>query len=219
MAARWPGGRLPLVDPGGAVWDAVGPARAIGGVVYSPCTVTAPGVIHAEGTRHRIVLGEPDGRRSARAEALGAAMRAGGLTIEVTDRIRHWVWDKLVMNLSSGPLVVLGQCAMRAVLAEPDGEAAFRRTNAEALAIAAAMGWPQKEDIERRIAGARALNHVASIVQDLRLGRPMEIDAIYGAPLEMARMAGVATPTLDLLTALARVRAREAGLYTGALRL
>ena len=77
------------------------------------------------------------------------------------------------------------------------------------------MGWPQKGDIERRIAGSRALNHVASIVQDLRLGRPMEIDAIYGAPLEMARLAGVATPTLDLLAALTRVRAREAGLYLG----
>jgi 2-dehydropantoate 2-reductase len=209
------GRRLPLVDPGDAVWNAIGPERAIGGVVYSPCTVTAPGVIHAEGHRHRIVLGEPDGQRSERAEALGAAMRAGGLDIEVTDRIRHFVWDKLVMNLASGPLVVLGDCSTRHVLAEPAGEAAYRRTLAEAFAIAAGMGWPQQADIEKRIAGSRSLNHVASIVQDLRLGRPMEIDGIYGAPLEMARMAGIATPTLDLLVALTRVRARQAGLYFG----
>jgi 2-dehydropantoate 2-reductase len=207
------GRHLPLVDPGDAVWNAVGPERAIGGVVYSPCTVTAPGIVHAEGTRHRIVLGEPDGRRSARVEALAAALRAGGLDIEVSERIRHAVWHKLVANLSSAALNVLGDCASSAVLAEPEGEAAFRRTHAESLAIAAAMGWPQEIAIEPSLAGARRLNHVASIVQDLRLGRRMEIDAICGAPLEMARAAGVPTPTLDLLVALARVRARSAGLY------
>ena len=45
------------------------------------------------------------------------------------------------------------------------------------------------------------------------LGRPMEIDGIFDAPLELARMVGVATPTLDLLVAMAKVRARAAGLY------
>ena len=85
----------------------------------------------------------------------------------------------------------------------------------EAAAIATAVGARPDPDHEKRIAHGRSLDHKPSILQDLELGRPMEIDGIFDAPLEMARLAGVAAPTLEMVVALMKVRARAAGLYDG----
>jgi 2-dehydropantoate 2-reductase len=71
-------------------------------------------------------------------------------------------------------------------------------------------------DVERTVATNITLGHRPSILQDLLAGRPMEINALYTVPLEMARTVGVPTPTLDLLVSLIKVRARAAGLYAPA---
>ncbi len=86
---------------------------------------------------------------------------------------------------------------------------------AEAAAIATAVGARPDLDHEKRVAHGRGLDHKPSILQDLELGRPMEIDGIFDAPLEMARLTGVAAPTLEMVVALMKVRARAAGLYAG----
>lgn len=207
------GRQLPHLDPGGALSRAVHPARVIGGVVYSACTITEPGVVHVENQRSRIVLGAPDGCPSGRIEALATVLRAGGLTMEVTGRIRDTVWAKLLLNLGSGPLAVLTGCAPAQFYAEDACREATRRILAEGAAIAAAMGCPIDPNAEGQIAHGAASQHKSSILQDLEQGRPMEIDALFGVPLEFARMHGVPTPTLDLLAAMVRVRARQAGLY------
>jgi 2-dehydropantoate 2-reductase len=90
---------------------------------------------------------------------------------------------------------------------------ATRSIVAEATAIAVAMGCRVSGDAEGQIRNGGKSGHRTSILQDLELGRPMEIDALYTATLQMAREAGVATPMLDLLVAMTRVRARSAGLY------
>ena len=195
------------------------PAQVVGGVVYSSCTITEPGVVHVENRRSRIVLGapdgRPDGRLSGRIEALAAILRAGGLVIDVTGRIRDAVWAKLLLNLGSGPLAVLTGCAPAQIFAEDACRIATRRILAEGAAIAAAMGCPVEPNAEGQIANGAKSHHKPSILQDLEGGRPMEIDAIYGVPLDLARMHGVPTPTLDLLVAMVRARARQAGLYAG----
>ncbi len=207
------GRRLPRIDPGDAIWNAVGPERAIGGVVYSGCTVTSPGVIEVDNANGRLVLGEPDGAVSPRVQVLAAAVEAGGLRCPVDARIRDRVWAKLVLNLGSGPMAVLTQSPGRDVFGEAACRLANRAIAAEVVAIAAAMGCPITADPDRQSAAARESGHVPSIVQDLLAGRPMEVEAIYAAPLELARLAGVPTPMLDLLVALVKVRARAAGLY------
>ncbi len=207
------GQRLPRLDPGGAVWDAVGPDRAVGGVVYSACTVTAPGVVHVESAYSRLVLGEPCGPTLPRTEALAGALRAGGLQVDVTDRIRDAVWAKLLLNLGSGPLGVLTGCAPRRFYAEEAIRDATRRVLAEGAGVARAMGCDVAPDAEGQIRNGAQSAHRSSILQDLDLGRPMEIDALLSVPLDMARAHGVATPILNLLAAMVRARAREAGLY------
>ena len=206
------GRQMERIDPYGAVWRAVGPERAIGCAVYSACTVVEPGMIQVA-NKSRLTLGEPDGRITPRVEALAAALRAGGMGGEAVADIRNYVWGKLMLNLGSGPMGVLTQSPGSMVFQEEACCDAARRVGAELTALAAAMGCPVQADPEAQIAGSRRLNHTASIVQDLQLGRPMEVDAIFAAPLELARLMGVPTPTLDLLVALAKLRARAAGLY------
>ncbi len=199
--------RLPAVDPDDAVWRAVGPDRALGGVVYSACTVTAPGVITVDSVQSRIILGEPTGELSPRAEALAGVLRAGGLTMEVSADIRQAIWAKLLLNLGTGPLAVLTGAPSSRFFTETACCDATRQILAEGAAIAAAMGRPVQANAEGQIKNGLKSSHKPSVLQDLELGRRLEIEALYGVPLEMARRHGVHTPMLDLLVAMVRVRA------------
>jgi 2-dehydropantoate 2-reductase len=208
------GTRLARIDPGDAVWNAVGPQRAIGGVINSSCIVVEPGVVAVSNAQGRVAIGEPNGRMSERLQALAAAMHSEFLVCEAVPRIRERVWAKLLLNFSLGPLNVLTQAPIRDVLAEPELEAAVRRASDEVAAIAHAMGCTVTPNVdEQKARAATGPAHTPSILQDLQLGRPMEVDAMFGVPLEIARLAGVPTPTLDLLVAMVKLRARRAGLY------
>ena len=208
------GRRLELTDPGNAMWQAVGPQRALGGVVYSACVVTAPGVIEVANATNRLVIGEPDGQITPRLEALATALRGDGLAIDTSSHIRRDIWAKLLMNLGSGPLAMLTQSAPQTFYREPACELASRALYAEGLAIATALGTAPTVDVDRAISFGRKMAHRPSILQDLDLGRPMEIAGLYLATLELARLVDVPTPTLDLLTALVKLRAAASGLFT-----
>ncbi|EFH10081.1 ketopantoate reductase family protein [Pseudoroseomonas cervicalis] len=207
------GRRLPAVDPGDAVRNAIGVGRTLGGVVYSACTVTEPGVVKVEHANNRVILGEVDGSLSPRAQALADALSAGGVSGEVTPSIRREVWMKLMGNLAQGPFTILSRQGIGGTLADPAVRAAIKRAMQEAMAIAEALGQGFEFELEKRIAASSRLAHKPSILQDLELGRPMEIDALFRVPLELARLAGVETPTLDLSVALATQAATAAGLY------
>ena len=72
-------------------------------------------------------------------------------------------------------------------------------------------------DVDKRIAGAASVGeHKTSMLQDLELGRPMEIDALVTGVQELGRLTGVATPAIDIVLALVRQRARLAGCYQDA---
>lgn len=208
------GTQLARIDPNGVLWDAVGPQRAIGAIAYTACTVTAPGVIHAENPRNRIILGRPDGSADRHLEGLAVALRAGGLEVEETNQIRDAVWAKLLMNLVGGPLGILTLSAMKDVLCDTAALAAARAMAQEGAAIARALGC-DPGDPETGLPRLAVSRHKQSILQDLELGRIMEIDALLRVPLELGRMVDVATPTLDLIVGLAMQRARASGLYAG----
>jgi 2-dehydropantoate 2-reductase len=209
------GRRIATVDPGEGMWHAVGPERAIGAVVNTACTVVEPGVINVAGKVNRFALGEPDGSVSGRVEMLAGVMRAGGFTVDVTSRIRDEVWEKLVGNMCGVPLSVLTVSKAKDVYGDPDCERAIRQIMDEAIAIGRAVGCDIRIDPDAQIERGRVLNHKASMVQDLELGRPMEIDSMFSAPQQVARDLNISTPMLDLFIALLKQRARAAGLYQG----
>jgi len=208
------GRRLPRLDPDDALWHAVGPDRAIGGIFWPACSTPAPGVVRLlTGAGRGTVFGEPDGRTTPRITALADAFHAAHLPVTVADNIRTLIWQKLVFNLSAGPMCVLTETPVAATHAEPALIECSRRMVAEADAVARAMGITLDLDLSQIVAINTHLQHRPSILQDLQAGRPMEIDALYSVPLDLARLLGVLTPTLDLLVSLIKVKARARSLY------
>lgn len=208
------GRTLPRIDPNSTVRDAVGVGRTLGGVVYSACTVIEPGVIHVEHERNRLILGRPDGGGSSVADAIAACLSAGGMKGEVSPRIRDRIWEKLLLNLATGPMAVLTGLDPATMFADETALETSRRVIGEVMGIAQAMGCTIGVDPEKLAAQNRGLRHKPSILQDLELQRPMEVEAIFAAPLELAGLAGAPAPTLALLVTLAKMRARAAGLYS-----
>lgn len=207
------GTRLQSVDPGNAQWDGFGPERVLGCVVYPAAEVSEPGVIrHIEG--NRFSLGEPDGSKSDRAMALSKALIAAGLKAPVRPRLRDEIWVKLWGNLSFNPISALTHATLDVLCADEGTREVARGMMLEAQAIAEKLGVKFPIDVERRIDGGAAVGaHRTSMLQDLDIGRPMEIDALVGSVQELGRITQTPTPTIDTVLALVKLRGRTAGLY------
>ena len=203
--------RLESVDPGGRQWDGIGPQRAIGCVVYPATAIEEPGVIrHISG--NVFALGEPDSSRSDRVKRLSQALIAAGLRAPVRSRIRDEIWVKLWGSLSFNPVSALTGATLEEIGTDPGVRQVVRDMMVEARAAAAELGVRFPIDVEQRIdGGAQVGAHKTSMLQDLEHGRPMEIEALVGSVAEVARLVGVATPCIDAVLALVRLRARTAG--------
>jgi 2-dehydropantoate 2-reductase len=209
----WRDRPIESVDPGGGLWDMLPPRQVIGAVVYPAAEVVAPGIIeHSYGDR--LSLGEPDGSRSARADTLSALLIAAGLKAPVRPRIRDEMWVKLWGNMAFNPLSALTGSTLDRLAGTPDLRHVARAMMAEGQAVAEALGVRFPVDIEKRINGAAEVgHHKTSMLQDLERGRPMEIDALLGAVIELGALTGTAMPICEIILALVRERARQAGCY------
>ena len=207
------GTRLASVDPGDAQWDGFGPDKVLGCVVYPAAEVAEPGVVkHIEG--NRFSLGEPDGSKSERAQALSKALMAAGLKAPVRPRLRDEIWVKLWGNLSFNPISALTHATLDVLCTDPGTRGVARAMMLEAQEIAEKLGVKFPIDVERRIDGGAAVGaHRTSMLQDLDAGRPMEIDALVGSVQELGRITETPTPTIDTVLGLIRLRGRVAGLY------
>lgn len=205
------GRRIEAVDPGGRLWATIGPERVIGCVVHPAAEIEAPGIIrHIEGDR--LPLGEPSGEKTERTADLAKIFVAAGLRAPIRPQIRNEIWVKLWGNLSLNPVSALTGGTLEQICRDPGTHAVIRAMMIEAQAIGEKLGVSFGVDVDRRIAGAEAVGaHKTSMLQDLELGRPMEIDALVTAVQELGRLAGVATPTIDVVEALVRQRAKLAG--------
>ncbi|MEO1424507.1 MAG: 2-dehydropantoate 2-reductase [Pseudomonadota bacterium] len=205
--------RLATVDPGDVQWDGFGPERMLGCVVYPAAEVIEPGVInHIEGTRFS--LGEPSGEKSERAQALSKALSAVGLKAPVRPKIRDEIWVKLWGNLSFNPISALTHATLDVLCTDPGTRSVARGMMVEAQEIAEKLGVKFPIDVDRRIEGGAAVGaHRTSMLQDLDMGRPMEIDALVSAVQELGTLTETPTPTIDTVLALIRLRGRVAGLY------
>ena len=209
------GRQLSTVDPEGKQWRHIRPERVIGSVVYDAATIVEPGVIRHE-YGNRFTLGEPDGSRSERAEALSKLLIAGGVRAPVRPNIRDEIWVKLWGNVSFNPVSALTGMSLTQMIDDADVHAVIRVMMVEAQSVAEALGIRFSIDVDKRIAGAReAGEHKTSMLQDLEGGRPMEIDALVSSVQELGRLADVATPTIDTVLALVKGRGRAAGCYGG----
>ena len=205
---------LQAVDPGGRVWNEIGPERAIGCVVYPACEIAAPGLVkHLDGDR--FTLGEPSMEQSERVKTLSSLMIAGGLKAPQKPRIRDEIWVKLWGNCSFNPVSALTGATLDAIGNDPESRALVHAIMTEVKSVGEAIGVRFSVPIEKRIDGAAAIvGHKPSTRQDIEAGRPLEIDPLVTAVLELAEGLGIETPALAHVTALLKLQAETLGLYS-----
>ena len=211
LGGAYEGRIVQSVDPDGQVSALLPPSRAIGCIVYPAAEVTAPGVIdHSYGDRFS--LGEPDGSRSPRAQALSEALIAAGFKAPVRPKIRDELWVKLWGNMAFNPISALTTATLDVLTADEGQRGVARAMMLEGQRVAEALGVRFAIDVDKRIAGAAEVGaHKTSMLQDLERGRPMEIEALLGAVVELADWVGEAAPISRSVLALVRARARAAG--------
>ena len=201
---------LSFLDPDGRLRAAIRKERIVGGVIFSSNEVIAPGVVAGlSPDRNRLVIGECDDRASDRIARLRAMLETAKLESPAITQIREAIWSKLLTNLSLSVLCLLTGQTARGVR----DDAVLQDVIPHLLEEANMIAQRYIPEVKRVTRNAPAPNHKPSILQDYELGRPMEIDALVRAPAAFARAAGLSTPMLDLIAALAIQKARDKGLY------
>jgi 2-dehydropantoate 2-reductase len=207
---------LSRLDPGDRLRKVLEKSRIIGGVVYSANEVREPGlIVNNVPGNNMLVVGHADDRDSETVRALRNALAEADLASPPTADIRASVWAKLAQNLSTAALCTVLGATVKEVRGDPRLAAVAGRLGAEARAIARAHGVDPDAAPARPGGGqtSGAISHKPSMLQDYERGRPMEVEALLAAPLEFARAAGVAAPTLEAVVPLVAYKARVKGLY------
>ncbi len=193
-AGELTGTRLESVDPGGVIGQAIDPRRVVGSIVYLSTEIPEPGVIRLiQGTR--ITLGEQDGTRSDRIRQISEALIKAGIKAPLTTRLRSEIWVKLLGNVAFNPISALTRATLGEMARDPEVSRLVRHIMSEVAGVANKLGMELAVSIEQRIEGAAKIGeHKTSMLQDLEAGRPMELEAIVGAVLEIGEKLGLAMP-------------------------
>lgn len=209
LPGPYEGRSLGSVDPGGLIGRTIEPERVIGSVVYPASELVAPGVVRLiEG--NRFTLGELDGSRSERVEALSRAMINAGFKSPVSKDIRGEIWVKLWGNLCFNPISALAHATLEDICRFPATRALAATMMAEAQAIAQKLGVEFKISIDKRIAGAEAIGaHKTSMLQDVENGRALELEALVGSVVELGRITDTPTPTIEAIYAVASLLGKQ----------
>jgi len=191
FGGEWEGLRLERVDPGGVISAAIEARRVLGSIIYFATEITEPGVIyHTEG--NRITLGEPNGARSDRIRSIAEALIVSGFRCPVTTRIRQEIWVKVLGNASFNPVSALTRATLAQIARDPGTASVIRNMMQEVEEVSHRLGMELPVSIDQRIAGAEKVGeHKTSMLQDLEAGRPMELEALVGAVVELGERVGL----------------------------
>jgi 2-dehydropantoate 2-reductase len=205
------GMRLTSVDPDGGIAAALPLEQIVGCVVHASCSRSGTTIVvkHAD----KLIIGEPDGTSSERLARLHALLDRAGLRPDETSNVRRAIWYKLWGNATLNPLSALTRATADKLLANPECRAWMLEGMAELASIGAAIGCPISESGEDRTKVTERLGAFkTSMLQDVEAGRPIELEALLGAPREIARAKGIETPALDRLYGVAKLMAESLGL-------
>jgi 2-dehydropantoate 2-reductase len=191
---EWEGTHLESVDPGGVIGRSIDPSRVIGCVVYPSTIISEPGVVeHIEGTR--LAIGEPDGSKSERCRRLADAFIKAHLRCPIRSNIRHDMWVKLMGNVAYNPVSALTGATLTEIVQCPETRELAATIMGEAESVAQKLGIDLGISVEQRLEGAEKVgHHKTSMLQDLESGRPLELEAIVGAVVELGDRMGLSLP-------------------------
>ena len=202
---EWDGLHLERVDPGAVIASSIEARRVVGSLAYFATDISEPGVIHhTEG--NRISFGEPDGSKSDRVKGIAEALIDAGFRCPVTPRFRHEIWVKLLGNVAFNPISALTGGTLEELVRHPGTNRLVRDLMIETEAVAAKLGIELPISIEQRMAGAEKVGaHKTSMLQDWEAGRPMELEAVVGAVVELGERLGVPMPSTRAVYACAKL--------------
>ena len=189
------------VDPHEKLFDGIDPDCLIGCIAYPAATIVEPGVIrHIEG--NRFPVGELDGQESERVRRVSALFEEAGFKSRILDDIRSEIWLKLWGNLTFNPISALTHSTLEDICRFPLTRELSANMMIEAQAIGERLGANFRVPMEKRIAGAEAVgSHKTSMLQDVEQGKPLEIEGMLGAVIELAALTKIEVPTLKALYA------------------
>jgi 2-dehydropantoate 2-reductase len=207
-AGELAGTRVESVDPSGLIGEFIPCERVIGCVVYPAAELVSPGVIkHVEG--NRFPVGEPDGTSSERVTRVSECFIGAGLQAPVLADIRAEIWLKLWGNLTFNPISALSRATLAGICQYPPSRAIAAAMMTEAQNVANKLGITFRVSLEKRIAGAEKVgHHKTSMLQDVEAARTLEIDALLGSVVELARLTDTPTPHIDTVYALTKLLAK-----------
>src|SRR4029077_755983 len=195
---------LESVDPGGVIAENIPYERVVGCVVYPAATLVEPGVVeHEEG--NRFSLGEPDGSKSERVQSIARMLVAAGFKAPVQSKLRNEIWLKLLGNATLNPVSALTGATLKQMFESPTSRELIRTLMEEVASVARSLDIELPITVERRMQGAAEVGeHKTSMLQDLEAGKPLELDALLGAVVELAGD-GVDVPSLRALYGLTKL--------------
>ncbi|HUV99551.1 MAG TPA: 2-dehydropantoate 2-reductase [Gallionella sp.] len=216
---RYQGTPVKTADPDGNIAKYIPVDRVIGSVVYPASEVIRPGVIKViEG--NRFTLGEIDGSDTPGIRAISDAFKNAGFKAPVSSDIRSEIWLKLWGNLSFNPISALTHATLEDICVFPATRELAANMMREAQTIGEKLGVQFKVSLEKRINGAQGVGqHKTSMLQDVELGRPLELDALVGSVIELGRITKTPTPNIDAVYALASLLAKNLQQHKATLRL
>jgi 2-dehydropantoate 2-reductase len=219
LGQRYLGMPVRSVDPDGIIARYIPVERVIGSVVYPASEVISPGVIKViEG--NRFTLGEIDGSDTASIRAISDAFKAAGFKAPVSSDIRSEIWLKLWGNLSFNPISALTHATLEDICVFPATRELAANMMREAQTIGEKLGVQFKVSLEKRINGAQAVGqHKTSMLQDVELGRPIELEALVGSVIELGRITETPTPNIDAVYALTLLLSKNLQQHKATLRL
>ena len=213
------GRQVHAADVDGTIGRCIPSDRIVGSVVYPAAVLVSPGVVRVVEGR-RFTLGELDGSASARVQSISAAFTKAGFKAPVTSDIRAEIWLKIWGNLSFNPISALSHATLADLLQFPLTRELSIAMMREAESVANALGVAFRLGIDKRIAGAEKVGaHKTSMLQDVESGKPIEIEALVGAVVELARLTATPTPHIDAVYACASLLARSLAEQKGRLRV
>ena len=177
--------------------DASGEPAVMGGACYIAAQIVEPGVIRHSGTMQRLVFGEYDGRRSARAEAFLDACRRAQIEAEISADIRRTIWEKFVFLVGLSGLTTTIRKPIGPIRSNPRTRALLYDAMHEVVAVGRAQGVHLAEDFaDNRLTFSDGLpaTMTSSMHNDLERGNRLEAEGLSGDVVERGRAHGVPTP-------------------------
>ncbi len=219
LGQRYQGTPIRAVDPDGIIAKHINVDRVIGSVVYPASEVIRPGVIKViEG--NRFTLGEIDGSDTPSIREISDAFKNAGFKAPVINDIRSEIWLKLWGNLSFNPISALTHATLEDICVFPATRELAANMMREAQIIGEKLGVQFRVSLEKRINGAQAVGqHKTSMLQDVELGRPIELEALVGSVIELGKITETPTPNINAVYALASLLANKLQQHKATLRM